>query len=53
MAKSCIIGTCTAGSALSTAQTYASENAKDGVAGVSQVCGSGALGGLRRRAPAR
>ena len=44
VAKSCIVGTCTAASALSTAVTYAGDNAKDGVSGVSQVCGSGALG---------
>jgi Flp pilus assembly protein TadG len=44
VAKSCVVSTCTASGALSTAVTYAGENAKDGVAGVSQVCGSGVLG---------
>jgi Flp pilus assembly protein TadG len=44
VAKSCIYTTCTAGGALSTAVTYAGENSPDGVAGVSQVCGSGVLG---------
>jgi Flp pilus assembly protein TadG len=44
VAKSCVNSTCTASGALSTAVTYAGENAQDGVAGVSQVCGSGALG---------
>jgi Flp pilus assembly protein TadG len=44
VAKSCIYTTCTASGALSTAVTYAGENATGGVAGVSQVCGSGALG---------
>jgi Flp pilus assembly protein TadG len=44
VAKSCIVGACTAASALSTAVTYAGDNAQDGVSGVSQVCGSGALG---------
>jgi Flp pilus assembly protein TadG len=44
VAKSCIVGTCTAASALSTAVTYAGDNAKDGVSAVPQVCGSGALG---------
>ena len=41
VAKSCILGTCTPSSALSTAQTYANENAADGVAGVGTVCGYG------------
>jgi Flp pilus assembly protein TadG len=44
VAKSCVLGTCTNSSALSTALTYADENANDGVAAVPQVCGSGALG---------
>jgi Flp pilus assembly protein TadG len=44
VAKSCVLGTCTNSSALSTALTYADENAQDGVAAVPQVCGSGALG---------
>lgn len=44
VAKSCVIGTCTNSSAMSTAGTYAGENAKDGVAAVPLVCGSGALG---------
>jgi Flp pilus assembly protein TadG len=44
VAKSCVDGTCTSSGALSTALTYAGENTKSGVAGVSQVCGSGALG---------
>jgi Flp pilus assembly protein TadG len=44
VAKSCVVSTCTASGALSTAVTYASDNAQDGVAGVSQVCGSGVLG---------
>jgi Flp pilus assembly protein TadG len=44
VAKSCIVGTCTAAGALSTAVTYAGDNARDGVSGVSQVCGSGTLG---------
>jgi hypothetical protein len=41
VAKSCILGTCTPSSVLTTAQTYANENAADGVAGVGVVCGSG------------
>jgi Flp pilus assembly protein TadG len=44
VAKSCIYTTCTSGGALSTALTYAGENGNNGVAGVSQVCGSGVLG---------
>jgi hypothetical protein len=44
VAKSCVVSTCTASGALGTAVTYAGENAKSGVAGVSQVCGSGPLG---------
>jgi Flp pilus assembly protein TadG len=44
VAKSCVLGTCTNSSALSTALTYADENAKDGVAAVPAVCGSAALG---------
>jgi hypothetical protein len=44
VAKSCVLSTCTSGGALSTAVTYAGKNSKSGVAGVSQVCGSGALG---------
>jgi hypothetical protein len=44
VAKSCVVSTCTASGALSTAVTYAGENAKDGVSGVSQVCGPGVLG---------
>lgn len=44
VAKSCVDGTCTSSGALSTAVTYAGDNSKSGVAGVSQVCGSGALG---------
>jgi Flp pilus assembly protein TadG len=44
VAKSCVASTCTASGALSTAVTYAGDNAKDGVSGVSQVCGSGVLG---------
>ncbi len=39
VAKSCILGTCTTSTALSTAQTYANENAADGAAGVGTVCG--------------
>jgi Flp pilus assembly protein TadG len=39
VAKSCILGTCTTSTALSTAQTYANENTTDGVAGVGTVCG--------------
>lgn len=39
VAKSCILGTCTPSTALSTAQTYANDNASDGVAGVGTVCG--------------
>jgi hypothetical protein len=41
VAKSCLLGTCAPSSALTTAQTYANENAADGVAGVGVVCGSG------------
>ena len=41
VAKSCILGSCTAGTALSTAQTYANENASDGSAGIGTICGSG------------
>jgi Putative Flp pilus-assembly TadE/G-like len=44
VAKSCVLGTCTNGSALSTAVTYAGKNAKDGVAAVPLICGSGSLG---------
>jgi hypothetical protein len=44
VAKSCVLGTCTSGGAMSTAQAYADANAKDGLAGVPLVCGSGALG---------
>jgi Flp pilus assembly protein TadG len=44
VAKLCAVGTCEPGTALSTATTYAGDNAKDGVSGVSLVCGSGALG---------
>lgn len=44
VAESCVVATCTSSGALSTALTYAGENAADGAAGVSQVCGSGALG---------
>jgi Flp pilus assembly protein TadG len=40
VAKGCILSGCTPGSALSTAQTYADENASDGSAGVGAVCGS-------------
>ena len=43
VAKSCILGTCTAGTALSTAQTYANENASDGSAGVGTICGSAGI----------
>jgi Flp pilus assembly protein TadG len=39
VAKSCILGTCTPSTALSTAQTYANDNATDGVSGVGTVCG--------------
>jgi Flp pilus assembly protein TadG len=39
VAKSCILGSCTPSSALSTAQNYANKNAADGVAGVGTVCG--------------
>jgi Flp pilus assembly protein TadG len=41
VAKSCILGSCTPSTALSTAQTYANENASDGSAGIGTVCGSG------------
>ena len=44
VAKSCVVGTCTNSSAVSTAVTYADANAKDGVAAVPLVCGSGTLG---------
>jgi Flp pilus assembly protein TadG len=44
VAKGCVLGTCANSSAMSTAVTYASKNAKDGLAGVPLVCGSGALG---------
>lgn len=44
VAKSCVVSTCTASGALSTAQTYANDNSPTGVAGVTQVCGSGSLG---------
>ena len=44
VAKSCVVSTCTASGALSTALTYAGYNGQNGVAGVSQVCGSGVLG---------
>jgi Flp pilus assembly protein TadG len=44
VAKSCILGTCTNGSATSTALTYADNNAQDNTAAVPLVCGSGALG---------
>jgi len=44
VAKSCVLGTCTNAGAVTTAGTYADANAKDGVAGVPLVCGSGALG---------
>lgn len=40
VAKLCIEPTCTSTNALSTAQTYAGENTKDGVAGVDTVCGT-------------
>src|SRR5206468_11743682 len=43
VAKSCATSTCTASGAMSTAVTYADDNAKDGVAGVPQVCGSSPL----------
>ena len=44
VAKSCVVSTCTASSALTTAVAYAGANAQGGVAGVPQVCGSGSLG---------
>jgi Flp pilus assembly protein TadG len=44
VAKSCVVSTCTASSALTTAVTYADANAKDGVSAVPLVCGSGSLG---------
>ena len=44
VAKSCVLGSCTNASAVSTARTYANANAKDGAAAVPLVCGSGALG---------
>jgi Flp pilus assembly protein TadG len=43
VAKSCVLGTCTKSSAVSTAATYADDNAKENTAGVPLVCGSGAL----------
>ena len=43
VAKSCATSTCTASGAMSTAVTYADDNAKDGVAGVPHVCGSSPL----------
>jgi Flp pilus assembly protein TadG len=39
VAKLCIDSTCTASNALSTAQTYANDNAADGAAGVGTICG--------------
>ena len=44
VAKSCVLGTCTNSSAVSTAVTYADDNAKDHLSAVPLVCGSGALG---------
>lgn len=41
VAKQCIDGTCTPGSALSTAQTYADDNASGGSAGIGTICGNG------------
>ena len=41
VAKLCIDSTCTPSSALSTAQTYANDNASDGSSGIGTICGSG------------
>ncbi len=39
VAKLCIDSTCTPSAALSTAQTYANDNAADGSSGVGTICG--------------